>query len=127
MAHHDCHRSHDWCASCGDATSGRSARGAAAQQSIEGKITEVVYLPGSTRDTAMVELRLATSSQGDVIVRLAPVNVLRQLQVDLREGETVRVNGYWVDTSGGDRLISTQIVAQGRTVQLRDTGGHCRW
>ena len=46
-------------------------------QNLEGKISEIVYLPGATPDTGVVEVRMQAAGQNKLI-RLAPCGFLNQ-------------------------------------------------
>ena len=105
---------------------GLAAAVPAAEQSREGKVIEVIYLPGAASDTGMVEVRLMAGSQ-QVTARLAPSEYLHQNRMDLREGDTISVTGYWVAAGGHDMLIATHIAKGGQTVQLRDGWGRSAW
>jgi hypothetical protein len=95
-------------------------------QSYEGRIAEVIYLPGVTPDAAMVELRLQSGS--DVIpVRLGPTGFLKQNQLTLKEGDVITVTGYRASVGDGDVLVVTEVGKDGRTVRLRDRLGHSAW
>jgi hypothetical protein len=86
---------------------------AAASEAAEGKIIEVIYLPGATEDSGMVEIRFETSGQTRV-VRLAPSGFLKQGGLLLREGDTVKVKGYPVAGMDGDILVATEVDSRGR-------------
>ena len=81
--HHcgDCCDSNDDC--CHGSQTGRNSSGwdrsdeAADLQTVDGKITEIVYLPGATPDSAMVEVHLQSAGQSKLI-RLAPSGFLKQ-------------------------------------------------
>jgi hypothetical protein len=92
----------------------------------EGKITEVVYLPGTTADSGMVEVRLQSAGQNQLI-RLAPVGLLKQSGLLLREGDTVIVKGFPVSGMEGDLLVATELHKGDKTVSLRDTRGRPVW
>ncbi len=92
----------------------------------EGKITEVVYLPGATTDSGMVEVRLQSAGQNQLI-RLAPVGFLKQSGLLLREGDTVAVKGFPVAGMEGDLLIATELHKGEKTLSLRDTRGRPAW
>lgn len=66
----------------------------AAEQKREGRVIDVAYLPGPTKHSAMVEIRL-TSGTERIHARLVPTGFLTQEQMDVREGDTVTVTGYW--------------------------------
>jgi hypothetical protein len=95
-------------------------------QSLEGRVTEVNYFPGATPDTAMVEVRLAVGAE-PVLARLGPAGFLQNSHVPIREGDSVRVTGYWVMSGEGEMLVVTQIALHGRTVRLRDDCGRPTW
>jgi len=92
----------------------------------EGKITEVVYLPGATPDGGMVEVRLQSAGQNQLI-RLAPVGFLKQSGLLLREGDTVIVKGFPVTGMEGDLLVATELREGEKTLSLRDTRGRQAW
>ena len=92
----------------------------------EGKITEVVYLPGATPDGGMVEVRLQSAGQSQLI-RLAPVGFLKQSGLLLREGDTVIVKGFPVAGMEGDLLIATELRKGEKTLSLRDPRGRPAW
>ena len=95
-------------------------------QTVEGKIEEVVYLPGATADTGMVEIRMQTAGQVKV-VRLAPVGFLKKGGLHLREGDTVVAKGFSVTTMDGDLLVATEVRQGGTTLSLRDAQGRPAW
>jgi ribosomal protein S28E/S33 len=105
---------------------GRGGGVPAAEQAREGKVTEVTYLPGATKDAAMVEIRLLAGTE-EILARLGPSGYLHQYQMDVREGDTVRVSGYWVTAAGGDMLVATRVARQGNSVPLRDSWGRPAW
>ena len=95
-------------------------------QALEGKVTEVVYLPGATPDTGSVEIRLQSSGQSRLI-RLAPAGFLKQSGLLLREGDTVMVKGFLVSGMEGDLIVATEVRKGEKTVSLRDTNGRPAW
>jgi len=139
-AAHDCchHGDHD--ADCGDCnhdcTHGvrggghccgwASSSGVADLRTAEGKITEVVYLPGATPDSSMVEIHLQSAGQSQ-LVRLAPVGFLKQGGILLREGDTVIVKGFPVAGMEGDFLVATELHKGDKVISLRDTRGRPVW
>lgn len=139
-AAHDCchHGQHD--ADCDDcnhdcdhgAQSGRHccawtpSREATDMRTAVGKITEVIYLPGATSDSGMVEVRLQSVGKSQLI-RLAPVGFLKQSGFLLREGETVTVVGFPVAGMEGDLLVATELHKGEKTLSLRDPQGRQAW
>jgi hypothetical protein len=95
-------------------------------QSYEGKVAEVIYLPGVTAETAMVELRLQAGSE-TIPVRLGPAGFLKHNQLNLKEGDAITVLGYRVSTGDGDLLVATEVGKQGKNVRLRDRWGRPAW
>jgi hypothetical protein len=93
---------------------------------VEGKIVEVIYLPGATVDKGMVEIRLQSSDQTKLI-RLAPSGFLKQGGLSLREGDAVSVIGYAVAGMEGDLIVATEIHSGDRVLPLRDTRGRSAW
>ena len=85
-----------------------------------------VYLPGATPDSGMVEVRLQSAGQSQ-LVRLAPVGFLKQSGLLLREGDTVTVKGFPVAGMEGDLLIATELHKGEKTLSLRDTRGRPAW
>ena len=92
----------------------------------EGKIAEVIYLPGAAPERAMVELRLADGTT-DVLVRLGPAGFLKQNQLNLREGDAISVRGYLVSAGADDLLVATEVTREGKTVRFRDEWGRSEW
>lgn len=135
FAHH-CHHHYD-CDDCGcgggpcyrdhHASGGwnygpPAAAPAAAGQTLNGTISEIVYLPGATSDDGMVEAWIATSGQR-VLVRLAPSGLLKQKRILLREGDAVSVTGYRVSAMEGDLVVATEVRKGAERVTLRDSRG----
>jgi hypothetical protein len=89
-------------------------------------VVEVIYLPGATPETAMVELRLL-SGTATIPVRVGPAGFLKQNQLSLKEGDAITVAGYRVSTGDGDLLVATEINKQGKNVRLRDRWGRPGW
>lgn len=98
----------------------------AASEAREGKVVEVIYLPGATEDSGMVEIRLQTAGQARV-VQLAPSGFLKQGGLILREGDTVKIKGYPVASMDGDLLVATDIHKGDKSLSLRDSRGHPTW
>ena len=133
---HDCHHDHHGsdCSDCGhyssqSPTGNRGIRvpgGTVALQTLEGKIAEVVYLPGATEDTGLVEIRLQSSTESRLI-RLAPTGFLKERGLLLKEGEVVTVRGFRVNGMEGDLLVATELRKGEKTVPLRDASGRPAW
>ena len=99
---------------------------ATAPKVVDGKISEIIYLPGATADSAMVEARVVASGR-TTLVRLAPVGLLKQNQLVLREGDTVSVTGFEVSGMDGDLVVATEIRNGDKRVVLRDSRGRPVW
>lgn len=137
-AAHDCghhgHRYYGDCRGCAQRwPSGASASRAwapggssTAFESLEGKIAEIVYLPGTTPDSGIVEMRVQSSSQVRLI-RLAPAGFLKQSGVLLKEGDAVMVKGYPVGAMEGDLMVATEVHKDGKSVVLRQADGAPLW
>jgi hypothetical protein len=95
-------------------------------QALEGRIVEVVYLPGATADSGMVEIRVQSGGQA-TLVRLAPSGFLKRGGVLLREGDTVVVKGFSVAGMEGDLIVATEIQRGDKRLSLRDTRGRTAW
>lgn len=93
---------------------------------IDGKISEIIYLPGATADGAIVEVRVA-SSTGATLVRLAPVGLLKQSQLILREGDAISITGFEVNGMDGDLVVAAEIRKGDKRVVLRDPRGRPVW
>jgi hypothetical protein len=91
-----------------------------------GAISEVVYLPGATPDSGMVEVRLQSAAQSQMI-RLAPVGFLKQSGLALSEGDAVTVKGFPVAGMDGDFMVATEIHKGEKTLSLRDARGRPAW
>ncbi len=125
--HHadDCYYHDDYCWRGNAQTQrGNTAGGLARMEAqvVEGKIAEIIYLPGATSDGGMVEVRVLSAGKTN-LVRLAPVGLLKQKQLVLREGDTVTMTGYTVSGMEGDLLIATEIRKGDQRIALRDSRG----
>jgi len=139
LGHDCCHHDHH----CGDCCDGyhdcrdgsqasRNSTGLATSsegailQNLEGKISEIVYLPGATPDTGMVEVRVQSAGQNELI-RLAPCGFLKQSGLHLKEGDTVSLKGFRVAGMEGDLIVATAFQKGDKSLPLRDTRGQPLW
>ncbi len=139
IGHDCCHHDHH-CGDCCDgyhdcchgSQTGHNCRGWARSseatdlRTLEGKITEIVYLPGATPDSGMVEVHLQSAGQ-NTLIRLAPSGFLKQSGLLLREGETVTLKGFPVSAMEGDLIVATEIHKGDKSLALRDTSGRPIW
>lgn len=125
-SHHGDHGCYDCGFTLSAPDNAQPRSGPARAQTREGKVVELVYLPGSTPERAMVELRLADGTS-DVLVRLGPAGFLKQNHLNLREGDTISVKGFRVTGGTEDLLIATEVTRQGQTVRFRDERGRPEW
>jgi hypothetical protein len=93
---------------------------------MDGKITEIIYLPGATPGSGMVEVRLQSGGQSELI-RLAPSGYLKQSGMLLREGDTVTLKGFPVTGMEGDLIVATEVHKGDKSLPLRDTRGQPKW
>ncbi len=107
-------------------TSGDSARYGGNTQTLHGRIAEIVYLPGVTPDSGMVELRLAESGQA-TRVQLAPVGFLKHSGILLKEGDAITVKGMVVSGFQGDLVVTVTLQSGDKSVALRDLRGRPLW
>lgn len=129
VAHNCGHGDHDSDHCWNSAHHGRSASSAAAAsntQTLEGKLAEIVYLPGATAESGMVEIRLQSAGQSR-LVRLAPAGFLKQGGLHLREGDALTVIGFPVSAMEGDLLVATEIRQGDHRLALRDNRGRPIW
>ena len=103
-----------------------TSSGMANVQTLEGKKSEIVYLPGATPDTGMVEVRVQSSGQSELI-RLAPCGFLRQSGVLLREGDTLSLKGFRVAGMEGDLIVAATVQKGDKCLSLRDSRGQPLW
>ena len=105
--------------------SGRS--GAPANlQTLEGRVVEVVYLPGAAADSGMVEIKVQSAGQA-TLVRLAPSGFLKRGGMLLQEGDTVMVKGFPVAGMEGDLIVAAEIQGRDKQLALRDARGRPVW
>jgi hypothetical protein len=128
---HDCdhhyHHGYAGCSNygrCSEATGNRA--GPANQRTLEGTISEVIYLAGADPEVAMVEIRLQSGGQVN-LVRLAPSGYLNRGGVRIREGEPLSVRGFGVSGVDGDLTVAFDIRQGPRNLSLRDSRGRPVW
>lgn len=95
-------------------------------RTVQGRIDEIVYLPGTTPDTGMVELRLSNSGQ-TARIQLAPLEFLKHSGLILKEGDTVTVKGIPVSGFQGDLIVTTTLQKGDKALSLRDMRGRPLW
>jgi hypothetical protein len=95
-------------------------------ENLEGKISEIDYLPGATPDTGMVEVRVLSAGKSDLI-RLAPCGYLKQSGLHLKEGDVVSLRGFRVAGMEGDLIVATAIQKGDKSLSLRDGRGQPLW
>ena len=106
--------------------SGSMTRTRAKEALQEGKIAEINYLPGLTPEDATVQVRLLADAKASLI-RLAPIGFLHENELELKEGDTLSVIGYWASTIDGHQFIAMRITKQGKSLSLRDAQGNPLW
>jgi hypothetical protein len=105
--------------------SGRSSA-PASLQTLEGRVVEVVYLPGAAADSGMVEIKVQSAGQA-TLVRLAPSGFLKRGGMLLQEGDTVMVKGFPVAGMEGDLIVAAEIQGRDKQLALRDARGRPVW
>jgi hypothetical protein len=129
--HHEHHYDDGWNCdrhwrSNSQGTAGGSTRYDGNVQTVQGRIDEIVYLPGTTPDSGMVELRLTDSGQ-TTRIQLAPVGFLKRGGLILKEGDTVTVKGIPVSGFQGDLIVTTTLQKGDKSLSLRDMRGRPLW
>ena len=102
------------------------AEPAASFETLEGKIAEVIYLPGVSPSAGIVEVLVAAGEQ-QTLARLAPAGFLQQHKILLKEGENISLTGYRVRTAEGDVIVATELRTDGQTLTLRNPRGRTSW
>jgi hypothetical protein len=95
-------------------------------RTIEGTISEVIYLPRNGPENTMVEIRLQSAGES-TIVRLGPTSFLRTGGMRLKEGDSIAVKGFPVSDMESDFVVAVEIRHGDRTLTLRDSRGRPRW
>lgn len=93
---------------------------------LEGRIAELVYLPGPTPESAMVEIRLQSGGQ-TTLIRLAPSGYLKKGEMRLKEGELVTIKGFAIAGIEEDLIVATEIRQGNKGLNLRDGRGRSIW
>jgi translation initiation factor IF-1 len=133
--HHTCGNGYHGCDHCGSPMN--SQNGTQSKESspanrvvnlktLEGKIVEVIYLPGVTPESGMVDVRVQTSN-GANLVRLAPSGFLKQSGLRLQEGDAVTMEAFPVAAMKGDLMVAMKVHGNGLDVRLRDSSGQPLW
>ncbi len=108
-------------------TAGPAQAGAAVNPlTVEGRITEVIYLPGAAAGSGMVEIRVQAAGPAK-LVRLAPAGVLKRGGLHLREGDTVTLSGLPVGAMEGDLVVASTVRQGDVNLALRDAQGRPAW
>jgi hypothetical protein len=102
------------------------AEPAANFETLEGKIAEVIYLPGVNPAAGLVEVLVAAGGE-QTLARLAPAGFLQQHEILLKEGEDISLTGYRVRTAEGDVIVATELRTAGATLPLRNPRGRALW
>jgi len=133
-----CHRDHEYgCYGCDHYVQPPSQTGPQSRNSgpsnwvanlktVEGKIVEVVYLPGATPETGVVDVRILTGA-GANLIRLAPSGFLKQGGLHLQEGDSVVIKAFPVDGMNGETMVATEVQGNGVNVRLRGSSGQPLW
>ncbi|HTP34782.1 MAG TPA: hypothetical protein VMJ75_21535 [Candidatus Acidoferrales bacterium] len=132
--HHDDERGCPGCVHCGAsgcrtsplAGASTPSDWAASLKTMDGKVVEVLYLPGATPDTAMVDIRVQAGAVAR-LVRLAPSGFLRQGGLRLQEGDAVSISAFPVAGMNGDVLVAAEVRAKGVNLRLRGPAGQPLW
>ena len=104
----------------------RTSNPAANLKTVTGKILEIMYLPGDSPDTGMVDLRIQTSA-GPGLVRLAPSGFLKHGGLRVQEGDSVTFKVFTVTGMAGDVMVATEIQRKGTELRLRGSSGEPLW
>ena len=84
------------------------------------------YLRGESPAAASVEIRVHSGDK-DVWARLGRAGLIKEAGLSLKEGDSISLQGYWVDTADGDLLVVTEMRKAGKTLRLRDGRGRAVW
>ena len=95
-------------------------------QTLQGKIVEVIYLPGSAADNGMVEIRVQSAGQTKLI-RLAPSGFLKHGGWRCREGDAVSVTGFAVSGMEEELIVAIDVHVGDRVLSLRGPRGRPAW
>lgn len=120
---HDCYQGAQGYGHCGALA---PSSGTADLQTAQGKLAEVDYLPGQAADSGIVEFRLQSAGQTQLI-RLAPAGFLKQSGLLLKEGDDVSIKGFVVAGMEGNILVAAEIHMGDKTVSLRDARRRPAW
>jgi hypothetical protein len=133
--HHACGYGYYGCDHCGsrvDSQTGAQSKedgptaGIVKLKTLEGKIVKVIYLPGMTPESGMVDIRVQTSGTA-TLIRLAPSGFLKQSGLRLQEGDSVTIEAFPVAAMKGDLMVATKVHGNGPEVRLRDSSGGPLW
>lgn len=87
-------------------------------------LTEWISLEGTVSGVAYPTFTLTTSDGQAILVSLGNLNYATSLGIELTDGETVSLTGFW-DTDGS--LAVGSLLADGQTFSLRDEYGRPLW
>lgn len=95
-------------------------------ETIQGKITEVSYMPGK-KNAAMMGVHVTVTTDAETIpVHLGPVWFLNE-QEKLEKGDQITVTGSRITFEGAPAIIAVTVKRNQMTLRLRDQNGFPVW
>lgn len=107
-------------------------------ETVSGKITEIKTDQSQMKDSSQSEgmsqsqqkamhLKIETDQGQKLAVHAAPEQFLKQRNLELKKGDTIRVTGTRAQVKGEDVLIASRISKNGQEVMIRSTDGKPMW
>lgn len=96
-------------------------------QTIEGTITEVSAFAPSPQAAPGLAVTVQTAEGQTRIIHLAPLSVMRQQDLQLGQGDRVRVSGSQAQIQGQTVLIARQVQKGDQALLLRNEQGQPLW
>jgi hypothetical protein len=92
----------------------------------EGEVTKVIHRPRRSGTNAMLDVLLRCGRE-EFLVRLAPVDFLKQKRFAVVEGDILSVKAYPMTSVEGKLLVATEVARRRVILRLRDSPGRPVW
>lgn len=93
------------------------------ETTIKGRVTEAQDFACPVSEHEMGSHLMLDTSQGAILIHLAPARVMRSQQFRFATGDRIEIVGAKVNFHGQDGVIAREITRENETLVIRDPGG----